>query len=101
MSILWSRDGVGGPVEPHCEYKGFYPGSALDQISEMDPEGWDYQMTEAEYRHAREQFRQRVIDQYGQESLEQLQLPGAGIRRVEVVTDIRRDEHGGGDAPVG
>jgi hypothetical protein len=45
-----------------------YPGSALDQISEMDPEGWDYQMTEAQYRHAREQFRQRVIDQYGQEA---------------------------------
>jgi hypothetical protein len=67
MSLLWSSDG-GGIVEPHYEYEGFYPGSALDQISEMDPEGWDYQMTEAQYRHAREQFRQRVIDQYGQEA---------------------------------
>ncbi len=68
MSLLWSSDGVGGPVEPHGEYDGFYPGSALDQISEMDPEGWDYQMPEAEYRKAKQGFRQQVIDQYGHEA---------------------------------
>jgi hypothetical protein len=68
VSLLWSGDGVGGLVEPHYEYEGFYPGSALDQISKMDPEGWDYQMTEAEYQKAREQFEQRVIAEYGQEA---------------------------------
>ena len=76
MTLLWSGADGTSPEEPHYEYEGYYPGSPLDQISKLDPDGRDYQMTEAEYRQAREQFKNRVIEQFGQDAWDSYNYKG-------------------------
>lgn len=51
-------------VEVHYEYEGFYPGSALDQISKADPDGGDHEPTDADYAA----FENWAVQTYGRET---------------------------------
>jgi hypothetical protein len=57
------------PAEPaeipvHYHYEGYYPGSTLDRISKMDPDGGDREPTEADYAA----FQAWAVANYGQDA---------------------------------
>jgi len=61
MSLMYGADEEGCEYLVHYEYEGFYPGSPCHQIMQADPQGGEYEPTQADM----DRHRQWAIDTFG------------------------------------